>query len=113
MAKFDPISLARPGYGELSKACEPCGSPDADGLNLYVSNPAVVDLPVEGEITFRYKRGPATLTEASSRGPARASADFVLLEIVDVKAGESEETVSHEANQIDKFFEQARAEEVS
>jgi hypothetical protein len=106
MSKFEPISLARPDFGPPVVASE-----SGEGLSLYVDNPCVVELPVEGEITFRYRRGPATLTEASSRGPARAAADFTLLEIVGCKEIASNDELSHETNEIDKLFETARREE--
>jgi hypothetical protein len=108
MPKFEPISLARSNYAPTP--CKECETPE--GLSLYIDNPCVVDLPVEGEITFRFKRGPATLTEASSRGPSRASADFTLLEIVGCKEiASGDEPTSHETNQIDELFEAARREE--
>lgn len=108
MSKFEPISLARSDYGSPVALNESSGG----GLNLYIDNPSVVELPLEGEITFRFKRGPVTLREASSRGPAGATADLTLFEITAVKKGDCcEEESAHEANEIDKLFALARSEE--
>lgn len=88
MSKFESIPLSRKFPGE------PATLPSEDGLNLFISDPRVLDLPLEGEITFRYRRGPATVTEAVKGKEARASADFTLLEIVECEECEVESEAS-------------------
>jgi hypothetical protein len=82
------------------------------GLPLYLDDLAVLDLPDEGCITFMYKKGPVTATEASGDSPARASATLRLLEI---RACEPEEVEEDEDEQdtdksIDELFEEASSD---
>lgn len=110
---FDSISLSRSYGGELA-ANSPVSS-EQDGKHLYLDDPRVVELPEEGCITFRFKRGPVTLVEGSDNRPGRASVDLTLVEICDVKAEELREYgVGDESDQtestIDSLFEKLRGE---
>lgn len=86
-----------------------------DGLNLFVSHPRVVDLPEEGCITFRFRRGPAMVKEPFKGTPGSASVDLTLLEICDVKdeAMPSDDKSGRRKSEetIDKLFEEAREDE--
>lgn len=84
------------------------------GLHLYIDDLCVLEMPDEGCVTFRYKKGPVTATEAKGDRPARASADLRLLEICDVEASasEKEEPADDVEEAIDELFEEAlRTEE--
>jgi hypothetical protein len=109
MPKFEPISLDRDNSANVAYP-EPYPS---EGLSLYINHPCVVDLPEEGTITFRFKRGPVTLTQATKSSPSRATTDLCLCEIVDCteEKSESESEATREANAIDRIFEQVRKEE--
>lgn len=100
---FDPISLSESG------ATENLVSPGRaeSGLHLYVSHPRVSELPEEGCITFRFKRGPRTVTEGDS-GIARASVDLRLTEICDVEAHESDDEPKEDP--LDELFKKAASE---
>ncbi len=105
--KFEPIQLTRE-FIDLPSPGQP------EGLYLHVSDPRVVDLPREGCITFRFTRGPATITEATGDEPARASVDLQLTEICEVEETEMEdlgETKNEAAEKLDELFEKASSEE--
>lgn len=106
MSKFESIPLSRKFPGE------PATLPSEDGLNLFISDPRVLDLPLEGEITFRYRRSPATVTEAVKGGEARASADFTLLEIVECEECEESETheTEEDSSRLDRLLKEATEE---
>jgi hypothetical protein len=103
MPKFEAIPLSFDG---LNSPVVPDG-----GLNLYVSNPKVVDLPEEGKITFKFKRGPVTLREGRGESEGTASVDLSLYEICEVEecpvTGSAEPDRETE-NAIDDIFESIR-----
>lgn len=108
MSKFESIRLT-PDYTQ----CKPCSpsNPSEDGLHLYVSNDRVTELPEEGEITFRFRRGPITTVEALRGSPGRASVDLSLFEICAVKADKNEQEYSGDGDSvIDDLFEKAKTE---
>lgn len=105
---FEPISLSRGSEGSPATPLTGAEALNA-GLNLFISNPRVIDLPHEGCITFRFKRGPLTVTEAKDGRPGEARVDLSLLEICDVEAHESEESESDE-DPIDRYFRDADPE---
>lgn len=111
MSKFEAISLTQ-NSANYSPVI-PCG-PGEDGLHLYVSNDRVTELPEEGEITFRFRRGPITVVEALRGQSGRASVDLSLKEICGVKAEKNESEYSNESNGVlDDLFEKAKAENAS
>ena len=97
----------------------PMSSDGAEGLHLYLDNLCVLELPEEGIISFHYKKGPVTATEAGKGKPAHASADLLLTEICDYgehdKNDESESSEeskdSYEGQSIDDLFEEASESE--
>lgn len=104
------LTKSRSGYNM------PASPMEADsGLHLYIDDLCVLEMPDEGCVTFRYKKGPVTATEAKGDRPARASADLRLLEICDVKAetSEKEEPADDVDEAIDELFEEALKAEVS
>lgn len=90
----------------------PSSMSDGHGLHLYIDDLAVLDLPDEGCITFKYKKGPVTATEASEDRPARASATLRLLEICDAESEdlEEEKDETDSDKSIDELFEEAGSE---
>lgn len=104
MADFEPISLT-------SDANYPVTPPPQGetGLYLHLENACVADLPEEGEITFRYTRGPVTLVGSSANSPARAYADLNLTEITGCKGckGEEKSEVKETESRIDELLEEA------
>lgn len=104
--KFEPIDLTERGY-------EPIPSGPSEGLHLFISDPRVVDLPDGGCITFKFKRGPVTLTESTKSSPGTASCDLTLLEICEVEHVEEyndqdADNDSRPDNVIDELFREAR-----
>lgn len=103
MPKFESIPLSFDG---LNSPAMPEG-----GLNLYVSDPKVVDLPPEGKVTFKFKRGPVTLREGRGEQEGTASVDLSLFEICEVEecpvSGPAEPDRETE-NAIDEIFESIR-----
>jgi hypothetical protein len=95
----------------------PTSSDGAEGLHLYLDNLCVLELPEEGIISFHYKKGPVTATEAGKGKPAHASADLLLTEICDYNDGSDHENYkesedSEDDNQtIDDLFEEASESE--
>jgi len=103
---------------DLSKKSDYLTSPampsESGGLHLYLRDLCVLDLPDEGCITFKFKKGPVTATEASEDSPASASCDLTLTAICDVKAEENKGTEmdSDETSEsIDELFEKAARKE--
>jgi hypothetical protein len=86
------------------------------GLPLFLDDLAVLDLPEEGCVTFKYKKGPVTATESSGDAPARASATLRLLEICaceaeDVEDKEEDDEYEGDADKsIDELFEEASSD---
>lgn len=80
------------------------------GLHLFLNNPCVLDLPAEGTITFRFKKGPMTVTEGTDKRPAKASADLCLYEIVSSEEGEAQKDDDTDESQdaIDDLFDKAQ-----
>lgn len=102
--EYAPISLAGSSYGD-AKATSPVER-EADGLHLFIDNPAVATMPEEGLITFRYRRGPLSLRESSGGRPGSANADFTLTEICEVKEEKASSAVEAEAKDVvDELFE--------
>ena len=108
MSDYQPISLSSGENHSVYKSDSPVER-ESDGLHLFVSNPRVVDLPEQGCITFRFKRGPLTIKEGYKGSPGSASADLTLLEICDVKDEESPE-VKESKDTIDEIFNSIRDE---
>ncbi len=102
---FEPIPLSPANDGIMANPISP-ESPE--GLHLFISHPRVAELPEEGCITFRFKRGPRTVTEGEG-GISRASVDLRLLEICEVEAEEGEESEKKD-DPIDKLFAEAEKE---
>lgn len=103
-AEYTPISLAGAdrNAGSLTSPVEH----EADGLHLFIDNPAVATMPEEGLITFRYRRGPLSLRESSGERPGSANADFTLTEICEVKEEKASSAVEAEAKDVvDELFE--------
>jgi hypothetical protein len=90
----------------------PSSMSEGRGLPLYLDDLVVLDLPEEGCITFMYKKGPVTATEASGGSPARASATLRLLEIRECKPEEVEEDEDEQDTDksIDDLFEEASSD---
>lgn len=86
---LEPISLGGASCYPASQ-CAPVEVSE-QGLHLYVNNPRVIELPEEGCITFRFRRGPVTIVGPSRHGPGTASADLTLTEICEVEKSEAEE----------------------
>lgn len=103
MADFEPIPLTPVQY-----STSPATSIES-GLFLHIENACVAELPEEGEITFRYKRGPVTLVGSTKDSPARAYADFNLTEITCCEACKSEEDsdTKKTESRIDELLEEA------
>lgn len=104
------VDLAK--KSQYSEPAMPSSMFEGRGLPLYLDDLAVLELPEEGCITFMYKKGPTTVTEASGDSPARASATLRLLEI---RACEPEEVEEDEDEQdtdksIDDLFEEASSD---
>lgn len=80
--------------------------------HLYVQHERVVELPRSGTVTFRFKRGPVSITEGAGASPASASVDLSLYEIVDTTddGAESEDDERPESS-LDELFERARKED--
>lgn len=100
-------------YGDAYTVPSPSSPSDGRGLPLFIDDLAVLDLPENGCITFRFKKGPVTATEASGDAPARASATLRLLEICECEAEESEEEDEYEEDadkSIDDLFEEASSD---
>lgn len=104
--KFEPIDLDR----STSLATQSNAPSGPSGLNLFIENTRVSELPESGEITFRFTRGPVTAVEALRGIPARAHVDLTLTEICKVKADpkESEEKAEQA---LDDIFKEAQGEE--
>ena len=110
---FEPIDLS---LSSRFNATTPATPFDSEGKNLYLDHPRVAELPEEGCITFKFRRGPVTLREGFSGHPGSASADLTLIEICNVKAEkvsyegpEEHEDESRTENQIDELFESLRS----
>ena len=104
---FDPISLSRPVPESPAVAAD-----TASGQRISVNSPRVLEIPENGCITFRFKRGTVTLQSSSAGNPGSARADLELLEIVDVEAGECDEPETKESapDKIDELFRQLTTE---
>lgn len=91
----------------------PASPMDGDGLHLYLRDLCVLDLPDEGCITFKYKKGPVTATEASKDSAATASCDLTLTAIcaVEAETGEKVDKNDDADESIDELFEQAARSE--
>lgn len=103
MADFEPIQLTTPpAYPSPSV-------PGENGLYLHIENPRVADLPEEGEITFRFTRGPVTLVGSTKDSAARAYADLNLTEITCCEAckGEEKSETKETESRIDELLEEA------
>jgi hypothetical protein len=96
---------------DFSMPSAPSGS---GGLHLYLRDLCVLDLPDEGCITFKYKKGPVTATEAGEDTAASASCDLTLTAICAVEAEEGEKVeddMDETSESIDELFEQAARSE--
>lgn len=109
MPKFEPISLVKDSESPNIGLNQP-ESPVTAGLNLYITNPRVLELPEEGYITFRFTRGKVRIVEGDDNRESEASVDLTVTEICDVKADEGPEEKVHERaeNAIDELFSQLR-----
>jgi hypothetical protein len=99
---------------EKSDYSSPVSQMDRDGLHLYLRDLCVLELPDEGCITFKFKKGPVTATEAGEDTPACASCDLTLTAICAVEAEENEGTEKYpdkSSESIDDLFEQASRKE--
>ena len=106
MSEYAPIPLSSARGDTSAGYANSTVSPverDADGLHLFIDNPRVVELPEQGCITFRFSRGPVTITEASKSSAARAHVDLTLTEICDVKEEEAPEGVEAK-DALDELF---------
>lgn len=90
----------------------PCSPESEDCKHLYVQHERVVELPRSGTVTFRFKRGPVSITEGTGASPASASVDLSLYEIVGTTTdgAESEDDERPEST-LDELFELARKED--
>ena len=101
---------------QYSEPAMPSSMFEGRGLPLYLDDLAVLELPEEGCITFMYKKGPTTVTEASGDSPARASATLRLLEIracepEEVEEGEEEDEDEQDIDKsIDDLFKEASSD---
>ena len=103
-----PIDLSSSDCSQLS----PC-SPEQDCKHLYVQHERVVELPRSGTVTFRFKRGPVSITEGAGPRAASASVDLSLYEIVgttDDGAADEDDDDSRPDSALDELFERARKE---
>ena len=104
-----PIDLS----GSDCNMATPC-SPEEDCKHLYVQHERVVELPRSGTVTFRFKRGPVSITEGSGSRPASASVDLSLYEIVSTTdAGAESEDDERPESTLDELFESARKEDAA
>lgn len=121
-SEFKPIRL----NGEASSSAQPWDSisrqseGDGDGLHLFLSHPRAIELPKSGCITFKFARGPVTVTEAYRDRPGSATVDLTLIEICEVEEHSDSETeeASEEISEhlegddlIDRLFDEARESE--
>lgn len=101
--EYAPISLA--GSSNGAAVSSPSYADQAAGLSLFIDNPEVANMPEEGLITFRFKRGPLTLRESDDSRPGSANAQFTLTEICDVTEDKGSSAKEPEAKDVvDELF---------
>lgn len=104
--------------GDYNTPTSPVSPDVGDGPRVFLDNPAVLDLPDEGTITFRFKRGPITIREPHRGQSGSASADLCLCQLLSWTeeepaddGDEDNETSPAGRDRIDELFEEAREAE--
>lgn len=96
------VSLKREGMGSDSFP------------SVTISDACVLDLPEEGLITFRYKRGALVARSATRKEKASASTTLELCKICDFEEAEPEELTKEEETRdspIDRLFDRVKEDE--